>query len=199
MVLNGVSFSREPREHTGVWACMYFQLQMNNREREVSKIFHSLRYNKCLKTGMDFRSQVWKRVWKMEYFGLKLGQDLENRAAVPYREFQVVPTPGGLVGAPLKGHGWSYIEGVHRGQEYTVILIKETFSIRFFTVNGKRQTWGCHVTTVLRSRLQFAVHVWTARRASSGKWFTARFFAFKNCTTSRLKSRNRFLYPPAMC
>ena len=22
---------------------------------------------------MDFRGQVWKRVWKMEYFGLKLG------------------------------------------------------------------------------------------------------------------------------
>ena len=74
----------------------------------------------------------------------------------------------------------------------------EIFSIRFFKVNGKRQTWGCHVTTVLRLCLQFAVHVSTARRASSGKWFTARFFAFKNCTASRLKSRNRFLYPPAM-
>ena len=27
----------------------------------------------------------------------------------------------------------------------------------------------CHVTTALRSRLQFAVHVWTAGRASNGK------------------------------
>ena len=32
---------------------------------------------------MDFRGQVWKRVWKTEYFGLKLGQDLGNRAAHP--------------------------------------------------------------------------------------------------------------------
>ena len=75
----------------------------------------------------------------------------------------------------------------------------ETFSIWFFMVNGKRQTWGCHVTTVLRSRLQFAVHVWKARRASSGKWFTARFFAIKNCTASRFKARDKFLHPPVTC
>ena len=35
--------------------------------------------------GMDFRGQVWKRVWKMAWFGLKLGQDLGNRAAHPYQ------------------------------------------------------------------------------------------------------------------
>ena len=52
-----------------------------------------------------------------------------------------------------------------------------TFSIRFFVGNGKPQTAKCHMTTALQSRLQFAVHVWTAGRASSGKWFTARFFA----------------------
>ena len=34
-----------------------------------------------------------------------------------------------------------------------------TFSIRFFMGNGKPQTAKCHVTTVLRSRLQFAVQV----------------------------------------
>ena len=34
-----------------------------------------------------------------------------------------------------------------------------TFSMRFFMANGKRQTSRYHVTTVLRSRLQFAVHV----------------------------------------
>ena len=34
-----------------------------------------------------------------------------------------------------------------------------TFSIRFFVGNGKPQTAKCHVTTSLRSRLQFAVHV----------------------------------------
>ena len=53
--------------------------------------------------------------------------------------------------------------------------------------------------TPLRSRLQFAVHVWTAERASSGKWYTARFFATKNCTASRLKVWTSFLYPFAMC
>ena len=29
----------------------------------------------------------------MEYFGLKLGQDLGNRAAHPYQEFRGVPPP----------------------------------------------------------------------------------------------------------
>ena len=65
--------------------------------------------------------------------------------------------------------------------------------------NGKPQTAKYHVTTALRSRLQFAVHVWTAGRASSGKWFTARFFATKNCTASRLKVWTSFLHPFAMC
>ena len=76
-----------------------------SREREVSKIYHSswivsnsllrywceaqLRYNNGLKTGLDFRGQVWKRVWKMVYFGQKLGQDLGNRAAGYSSEFSV--------------------------------------------------------------------------------------------------------------
>ena len=68
----------------------------------------------------------------------------------------------------------------------------ETFSFRFFMENRKPQTTKCHVTTVLRSRLQFAVHVWTAGRASSGKWLTARFFATKNCTTSQSKHEIAF-------
>ena len=42
---------------------------------------------------MDFRCQVWKRVWKMEYFGLILGKDLENRAAQPYQKLREVPPP----------------------------------------------------------------------------------------------------------
>ena len=41
--------------------------------------------------GIDFRDQVWKRVWKMTVFGLKWGQDLENRAAHPRKEFSGVP------------------------------------------------------------------------------------------------------------
>ena len=78
-------------------------------------------------------------------------------------------------------------------------VIVGTFSIRSFMGNCKPQTAKCHVTTALWSRLQFAVHVWTAGRASSGKWFTARFFATKNCTASRLKVWTSFLYPFAMC
>ena len=34
---------------------------------------------------MDFWGQVWKRVWEMAFFGLKLGMDLEMRAAHPYQ------------------------------------------------------------------------------------------------------------------
>ena len=90
-------------EHINVFV---FQLQMNSREREVSKIYHSgwilpildfvtdvkltqLRYNKGLKTGMDFGGLVWKQVWKVEYFGLNLG----NQVAHPYQEFRGVPPP----------------------------------------------------------------------------------------------------------
>ena len=46
-----------------------------------------------LKTGMDFRDLVWKRVWKMTFFGLKSGQDLKNRAAHPHQDFLGVPPP----------------------------------------------------------------------------------------------------------
>ena len=73
------------------------------------------------------------------------------------------------------------------------------FSITFFMGNCKPQTAKCHVTTALRSRLQFAVYFWTAGRASKGKSFTARFFATRNCTASRLKVWTSFLYPFAMC
>ena len=42
---------------------------------------------------MDFRGLVWKRLWKITFLGLKLGQDLKNRAAHPDQEFLGVP-PG---------------------------------------------------------------------------------------------------------
>ena len=42
---------------------------------------------------MDFWGQVWKRVWEMAFFGLKLGLDLEMRAAHPQQKFQGVPPP----------------------------------------------------------------------------------------------------------
>jgi len=43
---------------------------------------------------MDFRSQVWKRVWEMAFFGLKLGLDLEMWAAHPHQKFHGVPPVG---------------------------------------------------------------------------------------------------------
>ena len=43
---------------------------------------------------MDFRDQVWKRVWEMAFFGLKLGLNLEMRAAHPRQKFQGVPPRG---------------------------------------------------------------------------------------------------------
>ena len=46
-----------------------------------------------MKTGMDFRGLVWKRVWKITFFGLKSGKDLKNRAAHRDQEFLGVP-PG---------------------------------------------------------------------------------------------------------
>ena len=37
---------------------------------------------------MDFRVQVWQRVWKMAFFGLNwIGSGFENRAAHPHQEF----------------------------------------------------------------------------------------------------------------
>ena len=41
--------------------------------------------------GMDFWGLVRKRVWKITFFGLKLSQDSENRAAHPHQEFPGVP------------------------------------------------------------------------------------------------------------
>ena len=39
---------------------------------------------------MDFKDLVWKRVWKITFFGLK-----SNRAAHPHQEFLGVPHPRG--------------------------------------------------------------------------------------------------------
>ena len=36
---------------------------------------------------MNFSGLVWKRVWKMTFFGLKSGQDLKDKAAHPDQEF----------------------------------------------------------------------------------------------------------------
>ena len=49
-----------------------------------------------LKTGMDCRDLVCKRVWKITFFWSEIGQgqDLENRAADPQQEFPGVIPPG---------------------------------------------------------------------------------------------------------
>ena len=44
---------------------------------------------------MDIWGQVWKRVWEMAFLGLKLGLDLEMRAAHPHHKLQGVPPPRG--------------------------------------------------------------------------------------------------------
>ena len=42
---------------------------------------------------LHMQGQVCKRVWEMTFFGLKLGLDLEMRAAHPHQKFQGVPPP----------------------------------------------------------------------------------------------------------
>ena len=42
--------------------------------------------------GMDFRDLVRKWVWKITFFGLKLGQDLKNQVAHPHQEFPGEPS-----------------------------------------------------------------------------------------------------------
>ena len=90
-----------------VWTYLSFQFQMSKKEREIcefEKICEYLRSKLSndniisalrpgLKTGMEFRGLVWKRVCKITFFGLKSGQDLENREAHPHQEFQECP-PG---------------------------------------------------------------------------------------------------------
>ena len=59
---------------------------------------------------MDFWGQVWKRVWEMAFYGLKLGLDkrkfslgldLEMPAAHPHQKFQRVPPPPPVPGPAL--------------------------------------------------------------------------------------------------
>ena len=40
---------------------------------------------------MDFRVQVWQRVWKMTFFGLKEGQDLRTGPHTPTTNSQEFP------------------------------------------------------------------------------------------------------------
>ena len=61
----------------------------------------------------------------------------------------------------------------------------------------KLQNSESRVTTVLRSRVRFE---WQeGLPAVSAKWLTAKIFATKNSTASRLKTQSSFLYLAAMC
>ena len=66
----------------------------------------------------------------------------------------------------------------------------ETFSIRFLMGNCKpgNVMWPLHV---LLSRLPFGVNVWTAGRAFSGKWLTARFVLSLKIVQPTFKGTNQ--------
>ena len=76
---------------------------MNKKEREICEFemdlnnFFCLRFNLILSKG-----QVWKRVWKITFFGPKSGQDLKNRAAHPTKNSQECPPKGFLVASTCK-------------------------------------------------------------------------------------------------
>ena len=62
----------------------------------------------------------------------------------------------------------------------------DSFAQPVFFLGGKFQLiWGCHVTTVLRSRSQFAVHFEKTGRDYSGFISMARILAIKYCAASR--------------
>ena len=102
---------------TGLYECLYrFDSKWVTKKETYDKIgngfeeFFCLRSNLSndniisawwlgLKMGMDFRGLVWKRVWKITFLGLKLGQHLENWAAHSQQEFP------GVVPPPLRGGG----------------------------------------------------------------------------------------------
>ena len=51
-----------------------------------------------VKTVVNFRDLVEKRVWKITFFGLKLGQELENWVALtPTKNSQEYPHPPGIL------------------------------------------------------------------------------------------------------
>ena len=67
--------------------------------------------------GLDFRDLVSKRVWKMTFFGMKYGQDLENWVAHPHQRLPGVP--------PFRGQeqgvnhvGWFISVIIHEGEVY---------------------------------------------------------------------------------
>ena len=98
-----------------IWTYLSFQFRMSKKEREICELemdsidFFCLRSNVSnddiistwrpgLKSGMGFSGLVWKRKRKSTFFGLKSGQDLENRAVHPYQDIpRSTPPPPGLI------------------------------------------------------------------------------------------------------
>ena len=62
----GFGFLRELREFTNVFVILITKGLSNDDIISTYVV---------LKTGIDFRGQLWKRVWKMTFFGVKKGQD----------------------------------------------------------------------------------------------------------------------------
>ena len=87
LVLNRVWFLRELREFMNVFVVLI----PSEKERKSNVRIRIMDFTKSfcwssnlsnddiiytyvvLKTGVEFRGQVWKRVWKMTFFGLKEG------------------------------------------------------------------------------------------------------------------------------
>ena len=78
------------------------------------------------------KGQVWKRVRKITCFGLKLGQDLEKRAAHSHQEFpEVPPSPGGRIGRYKLD---SCINNCRKSE----LEFRECFSTRIFYTTSPR-------------------------------------------------------------
>ena len=105
LVWNRVWFSRELQR---VWKYLWFQFQTSKKEREVCEFEMVLKNFFCLhsnlsndniistlrpglKMGMNFIVLVWKRVWKITFFGLK--SDLKNQIAHPTKNSHEYPPP----------------------------------------------------------------------------------------------------------
>ena len=95
---------------------------------------------------VHFRGLVWKWVWKMTFFGLKQGQDLENRAAHPHQEFPgVLPGPFSRVTNGLC--------------EYS----QACWALRFFASTSRYKKFALHAASSLGStRKQRALLIFSA-------------------------------------
>ena len=85
---------------------------------------------------MDFIGLVWKRVWKITFFGLKSGQDLKNRAHTHTKNFQEYPPPR------ICSQAWNfklrvYLE--HCFLQYTAVWAVWIDSVRIIKQDGGHQ------------------------------------------------------------